>query len=74
MDTFDFEQLAEAAGGATPAALARAIGVTARTVYRWRHAGVIPADHADRAAVALGHHPAELWPSWATDTDWSAEP
>jgi hypothetical protein len=36
------------------------LGLSARTVYRWRHTGV-PLDSADRAAFAVGHHPAILW-------------
>jgi lambda repressor-like predicted transcriptional regulator len=36
-----------------PRTLAR---VLTRTQLRW--------DTADRIAIALGHHPSELWPSW----------
>lgn len=43
--------------------LARVLDVTTATVYRWRREGV-PVYAADRAAVALGAHPGELWPAW----------
>lgn len=42
--------------------LARRIDVTPRTIHRWQHDGV-PLLAADRAAIALGHHPADLWPT-----------
>ncbi len=43
--------------------LASRIGVSRRTVHRWATHGV-PADQADRAAIALGTHPACLWPDY----------
>lgn len=48
--------------------LASTVGVTAKSWRRWRHAGV-PVYSADRAAVALGTHPGELWPDlfWSMD-------
>ena len=62
-----FAALADAAGNPGVSALARQLGVTRRTVHRWQHAGHVPARHADRAAVRLGHHPAEIWPhEWST--------
>lgn len=39
-------------------------GVSRATIYRWEHDG-IPIESADRAAVALGFHPAELWAEWS---------
>lgn len=57
---FDAAPLLE---GRTTKGLARAIGVDARQVYRWREYG-IPADRADEVACTLGYHPAELWPDW----------
>ena len=40
------------------------IGVTGRSVHRWRAAGITEVN-ADRVAVALGLHPRMLWgPSW----------
>ena len=64
---FPFAPLAAAAGNPGTGALAAQLGVTRRTVHRWRRAGVVPARRADLAAVRLGHHPAEIWP-----TEWSA--
>ena len=40
-----------------------------RTLYRVLAGERIRWTTADRVAVALGHHPAELWPEW-----FSAEP
>jgi hypothetical protein len=40
-----------------------------RTLRRWRAEGV-PVERADRAAVIIGHHPAELWgPHWWLDEE-----
>jgi transposase-like protein len=43
--------------------LARALGVDRAQLGRWRRTGVTPST-ADRLAVRLGFHPAELWPQW----------
>lgn len=43
--------------------LARALGVDRAQVARWRSDGV-PIESADRIAVAVGRHPAEVWPEW----------
>jgi len=43
------------------AAIADQLGVSSRTVERWKSAGDMPWLMADRLATALGHHPAELW-------------
>lgn len=39
------------------------LGVTTRTVERFKASDRVPALAADRAAVALGVHPAEVWGS-----------
>ncbi len=65
-DRFPFEPLVRAAQADGIAALARALGVTPRTVHRWANAGV-PAHAADRAAIAIGSHPACLWPRQWSD-------
>lgn len=70
-ELFPFADLLDAAGGVSVNGLAREIGKPRRTVHRWRQTGAVPASSADQAAVALGHHPAEIWPSWGTDTPWS---
>lgn len=49
-------------------ALARTTRVTRRTIQRWANNGV-PYDKADLIAVALGHHPNELWPNYDTALD-----
>ncbi len=66
-EAFPLGPLEAAAGHPSAAALARQLGVTRRTVNRWRSAGRVPARQADTAAVRLGHHPAEIWP-----TEWNA--
>lgn len=64
---FDFEPLAQAAGSPSGLALARRLGVTDRTIWRWKAEGL--SDHqADRAACALGRHPVSVWPDWYTQT------
>jgi len=58
---YPFEPLATQAGTPTIETLAARIGVSRRTVHRWAIHG-IPAEQADRAAIAIGSHPACLWP------------
>ena len=61
-----FAPLLAAAGHPPVAALARRLRVSSRTVWRWQRYGLD--DHqADRAAVALGYHPANIWPTWHRD-------
>jgi hypothetical protein len=43
---------------------ARQLGVSSRTIVRWRGGQRMRITTADRAAVALGYHPAQLWPEW----------
>jgi hypothetical protein len=43
--------------------LARALGIDRAQVARWRGHG-LPVGSADRVAVAVGCHPAEVWPEW----------
>ncbi len=63
-----FEPITSQARSSTISTLAMRIGVSRRTVHRWIIHG-IPADQADRAAIALGTHPACLWPDhWHTLT------
>lgn len=49
----------------TTLAAARRLGVSPRTVHRWREDGRLSEQQADRAAVALNLHPFELWPEMA---------
>lgn len=68
VDRWPVGPLAEAAGvpvGADgwAANLARRVGVDRRNVHRWVHDG-LGYVRADEAAVALGLHPALIWPGW----------
>jgi len=47
--------------------VAATVGVTARTVIRWKKYG-IPACNVDHVAVAFGQHPGNIWPGrwWGT--------
>jgi hypothetical protein len=62
---YPFEPLASEARTSTIGILAQRIGVSRRTLHRWAKNGV-PVEQADRAAIALGSHPAYLWPD-----DWN---
>lgn len=42
------------------------LGVTPRSLMRWRDTG-LPYWKADRMAYAAGFHPSELWPTWWDD-------
>ncbi len=44
--------------------LALAIGLPKRTLHRVLASRWLRWDIADRVAIALGHHPCELWPDW----------
>lgn len=50
---------------ATLTGVAELVGVSARTVHRWKRDG-LSARQADRLAVALGFHPLHLWPEWGS--------
>ena len=43
--------------------LGKAVGVERHVVRRWQRKGLTVWE-ADRAAVAAGVHPANLWPEW----------
>lgn len=56
------------------ALLAERLGVTRRSVVRWRRDGLTP-PRADEVATRLGRHPRDLWGAlydWAEDC-WEAE-
>ena len=59
---YDVRSLYQAAGASNGIRLAAQIGVSYRTLMRWAHTGV-PEYSADRAAIALGLHPASIWPA-----------
>ena len=44
--------------------LALTIGLPKRTLHRVLASPRLRWDIADRVAIALGHHPYELWPTW----------
>ena len=44
--------------------LALTIGLPKRTLHRVLASSRLRWDIADRVAIALGHHPCELWPTW----------
>ncbi len=47
-------------------ALARLLRVERHWIYYWRRRG-LTVERADELAVAVGHHPGELWPdAWWT--------
>lgn len=54
-----------AAGGycASDSSLARRLGVSRTTLWRWSHRGLTDRE-ADRAASTLGLHPSALWRDW----------
>jgi lambda repressor-like predicted transcriptional regulator len=57
--------LARARQAQTPLSeLALAIGLPKRTLHRVLASPRLRWDIADRVAIALGHHPCELWPDW----------
>jgi hypothetical protein len=60
---FDFEPLLGYVSGGV-VGLAERIHVERRTVSRHRAAGWLTPWTADRYAVALGLHPAVVWPNW----------
>lgn len=51
--------------GATDLArIAQALGIDRNIVRYWINRGGLTERAADHAAVALGMHPAEIWPEW----------
>ena len=56
-----FEPFQNEAAAPNVEALAARVGVARRTIRRWARHGV-PASQADRAAIAIGSHPAYVWP------------
>ena len=57
------EPLLAVTGRPSAARLAVRLNVNTRTIWRWHHRGLT--DHqADRAAIAIDLHPANIWPDW----------
>lgn len=44
--------------------LARIVGVSRAMIHGWIRAGGVDENTADRVAIALGEHPATIWPEW----------
>lgn len=68
--TFDFASLESAILGSTlpgTVAIADALGVTKRTVNRYRKSG-LSRQKADALACRAGLHPACVWPGWVDET------
>lgn len=57
----------QAVDGATVPAIAALLGCHRRQVERWKASGTLTTLWADRAAVALGLHPALVWDGWYAD-------
>lgn len=49
--------------GRLPGQIHAALGITKRTLYKWRERGLSDRQ-ADHAAVALGLHPSNVWHDW----------
>lgn len=51
-------------------ATSQTIGISMRTIHRWKIHG-IPEDMVDHVAVAFGLHPANIWPDqwWGSSGD-----
>lgn len=68
--TYPADPIFQILHGATNVDVAVAVGLSPRmdeVVATWREGKRLWPNAADRYAVALGHHPAELWPSWIED-------
>lgn len=61
---FGLEALAVALDAHTDTQLAGALGVSRRTIVRWRARGGLDPWQADRAATAAELHPLNVWPTW----------
>ena len=68
MNRFSFDDYLRAAGTSSISQLSARTGICRRTLHRWAHDGIPPMS-ADRAAIALGLHPASVWPCdwWLAD-------
>jgi len=62
---FPFADLEARLGESPTRVIAAQLGVTARTVWRWRRTGLTDRQ-ADRAAIAAGWHPGAIWDTWWT--------
>ena len=65
---FPLEPLKQAAGAANNCHLARMLGVHRGIVQRWAREGIVR-HAADRSAIAVGLHPANIWPEFVEETN-----
>lgn len=64
-ESFDYKPYETIVGPNTPTTqLEETTGISARTFKRCRKTGRITAEIADRAAIAVGRHPGDIWPEW----------
>jgi hypothetical protein len=61
---FGVDELAAALDADNDHQLAGAVGVTRRTISRWRHRGGFTFNEADQVAIAAHLHPTIIWPHW----------
>lgn len=64
---FGLDELAVALDAHNDHQLAGAVGVTRRTISRWRRRGGLTFDQADQVAIAAHLHPTLIWPHWASE-------
>lgn len=64
---FPFDDLAGLVPHEDNGHLARQLGVSSRTVVRYRRRRHLSELVADRLAVAAGFHPGNVWPQWFTE-------
>jgi transposase len=60
---YPFEQLIEIGDDDNIRDIARRLGVSMKSVHRYKKHGV-PSQSADRLAIHIGSHPALVWPNY----------
>lgn len=60
---WSLDAVLDACANPSAAVLAVRLGVSTRTIWRWHNSGLSDVQ-ADRIAVALDYHPANIWPDW----------
>lgn len=63
--TYDAVPLLELARCETDQITAEALGVSLRTIRRWRAGGNVDHRMADELAIRIGSHPLLVWPHWS---------
>jgi hypothetical protein len=62
--SWPFDPLEPLLGNMTDREAAELLGVERRALARWRNGGGMTTGTADRAALGLGLHPANIWGDW----------